>query len=158
MPASEIAFGLGGILLGALLTGAVEVFSDWNQRRLVKRAAARTVFGDLHLMVDRLRVVLEDENWSELPSSSSDDWILYRDALSNGMPGPAFHIVAAAYNELRILGHVREVERPFNEVRCRAALDRFTEAEEVIESESLTRRDRRWFQKQGRLMTSRTAG
>ena len=153
MSTSEIAYGLGGLLAGAILTGAVDVAIGWHQRRLAKRAASRAIFSDLYWARTCIEEALEKETWDEIPPSVSADWVRYRDALSNGMRGTEFHRISGAYHELQVLNHIKARGEDFGEARCKGAADRFREAEKVIARESLTWRDRRWMKAEDHQLT-----
>jgi hypothetical protein len=152
---TEILYGFGGLLAGAILTGAMDAITRWHERRLEKRAAARAIFGDLHWALELLKESLVEKDWSQIPSPPTEDWVKYRDALSNGMSGTAFHTVGGAYHDLLVLDYLRDRKEPFNSGRCEEAIERFEEAEEVMEDEGLTRRDKKGMQAQRQYMTSR---
>jgi hypothetical protein len=152
---TEIIYGFAGLLAGAILTGAMDAITQWHARRLEKRAAARAIFGDLHWAHELLKQALSEEDWSQIPSPPTEDWVKYRDALSNGMSGTAFHTVGGAYHDLLVLDYLRRRKEPFNAERCEDAIGRFEEAEEVMEDEGLTRRDKKGMQAQRQYMTSR---
>lgn len=147
MSEQEIIWGFAGLLAGAILTGLTSAASEWHQRHLTKRAAARVIYANLFRSKDILSTALEEGEWAEfLPSFPFDDWFRYRDSLSAAMPAWAFHRVAGAYYGLETLDHYREADpATFLTNSAEDSLVQVTKAIAVIFDEGVTRRDVRAF-------------
>lgn len=108
MSDAAIFYGLGGVIAGAVLTGGVDALSSWHQRHLRKRAAARVVYSDLRFARDIIESALAVDGWFDIPRFNFDDWLRYRDALSDSVTGQSFHAIAGTFYGLRVLAELRQ--------------------------------------------------
>lgn len=134
-------YGVAGVIAGAILTGGIDALSQWRERKHKKRAAARVVYSDLHWARDILESALVEDGWGDIPRFEFDDWLRYRDALSDSMPASSFHAVAGTFYGLKVLARIREAGAPFPVKSSEDSLLQVCTAGALVMQEGLTRRD-----------------
>jgi hypothetical protein len=99
-------FGLIGVVVGGLLTGAVRALQEWRSQRTLSRAAARLLSAELSVQ----QLILEDRAAYESAGPVSDemlavsDWPQYRALMARALDDEAWVAVAGAYAKL-VLWH-----------------------------------------------------
>jgi hypothetical protein len=96
----EAVFALIGIVIGAILSGTIQLFIDWRNRRTMSRAAARVVFADLYAAMESYAEAARKKRWWTRGDLPLEAWHQYRDALAAVMDGDAFNIVNAAFQNV----------------------------------------------------------
>jgi hypothetical protein len=106
MSSAVIAFL--GVIAGALVTGGVQVWINWSQRRIDARASARIVWGALTDAVDMIEISTRYGSWGvgaeELLSERLDTWAEQRIALARVVDSHGYRVVEEAFIGVR---HVR---------------------------------------------------
>lgn len=62
---SEVVVALMGVAAGALANGGVDTWASWRDRVRRREVAARTIYGDLLVLDEGIRVVLEAGRWPD---------------------------------------------------------------------------------------------
>jgi hypothetical protein len=97
-------FGLIGVIVGGLLTGAVQAFQEGRSQRILSRAAARLLSAELSVQQELLRKGATGESAEpvsdEMPAVS--DWPEYRAVMARALDDETWIAVAGAYAELVI--------------------------------------------------------
>jgi hypothetical protein len=99
-------FGLVGVVVGGLLTGAVQVFQEWRSQRTLSRTAARLLSAELSVQ----QWILEDRAADQSAEPVSDDmpavsdWPQHRAVMARALDDKAWIKVAGAYANL-VLWH-----------------------------------------------------
>lgn len=91
-------FALIGIVIGAVLSGTVQIFIAWRARENGARAAGRILFADLITIHSAYVYATKHRDWwiEDLPLA---DWKIYRNVLAVSMPDDLFHAVSGAMYE-----------------------------------------------------------
>jgi hypothetical protein len=94
-------FGLVGVIVGGLLTGAVASFRDWRSQRALSRAAARLLSAELSVQqaIIEQRAAAADEPVSDdMPTVA--DWPEQRVVMAKVLDDETWITVAGAYANL----------------------------------------------------------
>jgi hypothetical protein len=95
-------FGLIGVVVGGLLTAAVQAFQEWRSQRTLGRAAARLLSAELSVQQSLLEDRAADESAEpvsdQMPAVS--DWPQYRAVMARVLDDEAWIAVAGAYARL----------------------------------------------------------
>lgn len=111
---TEVLTGLIGIVVGGVLTGAVEQSSAWFGRRRDLRTAARLVAADAERNVALIEHALKrGEWWPDHRRPTTKDWAQYRQDLATEMPIDDLDIVQTAFTRLEIIDDERQQGRSF---------------------------------------------
>jgi hypothetical protein len=102
-------FGLVGVIVGGLLTGALQAFQEWRSQTTLSRAAARLLSAELSVQQEILEQRAADESAEpvsgEMPAIS--DWPEHRAVMAKTLDDEAWRAVAAAYARL-VMWHWEE--------------------------------------------------
>jgi hypothetical protein len=93
--------GVGGVVIGVLLGGGVQVGVEKLNSRAATRRAARLLFGDHLLALVAVRSMVGiGVWWSDETAPPLDDWRRYREALAGTMNGSDFQTVDGAFHRV----------------------------------------------------------
>jgi hypothetical protein len=106
-------FGLIGVVVGGLLTAAVQAFQEWRSQRALSRAAARLLSAELsvqqYILEDRAAGERAERVSDEMPAVS--DWPQYRAVMARVLDDEAWIAVAGAYANLLLWQSERQASR-----------------------------------------------
>lgn len=89
-----------GIVVGAILSGTIQLFIDWRNRRTASRIAARVLFSDLFSAMEAYVEAVELKRWWRRGELPLEGWKTYRDGLAAVMNGEKFNEVNAAFQNI----------------------------------------------------------
>jgi hypothetical protein len=124
-------FGLIGVVVGGLLTAAVQAFQEWRSQRTLSRAAARLLSAELSVQ----QSILEDRGSDEPAEPVSDempavsDWPQSRAVMARVLDDEAWIAVAGAYAKLLLWHWESPASRETSEEKRRELLTLATEVE-----------------------------
>lgn len=95
-------FGLLGVIVGGLLTGAVADFREWRSQRTLSRAAARLLSAELSVQQEILQRRVEDLTRDPVSDGipAVADWPEQRVLMAKTLDDPTWRAVAGAYANL----------------------------------------------------------
>ncbi len=99
-------FGLVGVSLGAVLTGALETARESRREKRRARAAARLVRSDLFLVSRILRNGIARHEIPAFIDLSLPSWRESRDLLANSLDNDAWAVVSPACSRIQTLADV----------------------------------------------------
>ena len=119
--------GIGGVLVGGVLTGAIDQFRGWRQRRRDLRTAARLASSDAHTCALALQESLETGDWwPDLEEPSTETWDAYRrDLIAELSPDDA-DTVQGAFVQVKRLQRARQDKALFSD--WKESVEKATEA------------------------------
>lgn len=100
---SEAIFGLIGVVVGGVLSGAVQWAMTRRDERGATRRAARLVRSELREMRDLLTTWLGFAAWHWSWWESPREWVEHRDVLAAGVSAEVWELTERAYARVRHL-------------------------------------------------------
>jgi hypothetical protein len=145
---SELVAALLGIVAGGLLTGAVDLFKAYRERRALARTAARLIFADRDRALSVIYVAVEKNDWWNDPLDEemrAVNWSAYRDRLAAGIPAHDFTTIDGAFFKVGALQRGRAAGVKFADMQAAIEDTRLAlvDAGGRILKASHSRRDRR---------------
>jgi hypothetical protein len=122
-------FGLIGVVVGGLLTAAVQAFQEWRSQRTLSRTAARLLSAELSVQQHILEHLASDEPAEpvsdKMPAVS--DWPQRRAVMARLLDDKAWIAVAGAYAKLLLWHWESPASRATSEEQRRELLTLATE-------------------------------
>jgi hypothetical protein len=99
---SEVVVALIGVAAGALANGGVDTWAAWRDRVRRREVAARTIDGDLLVLDEGIRVVLEAGKWPDWFNWTApvDAWREVREAFVGEIAAWQWALVDGVYSNL----------------------------------------------------------
>jgi len=111
---SDAIFGLVGVVIGGLLTGALQVFQQRRSDRAEARAAARLLSAELSEQLQYLDALVKQDpavrGNEHAPTISA--WPKYRAAMARLLDDRTWQAVAGAYVELSRMNSSQALDPP----------------------------------------------
>jgi hypothetical protein len=104
---SEIVAGLIGVIAGGLVTGAIQLFQAWQDRRLATKIAARLILIDLYEAANYVETALKGGRWAHHPDTFERpvaDWRAQREAFAATAAVGDWVVVSAAFTVIADIG------------------------------------------------------
>jgi len=103
---TEAALIVLGSIVGAVATGGVSAWDAWRRRTAERRVAARLILGDLYVLEEACRIVLESGIWPDRVDIAEEftridaTWREQRAAFASGVSAGEWAQVDTVYNNL----------------------------------------------------------
>lgn len=97
---SDAIFGLVGVVIGGLLTGALQVFQQRRSDRAEARAVARLLSAELSEQLQYLDALVNQDPAVSKQAPTISAWPEYRAAMARLLDDRTWQAVAGAYVEL----------------------------------------------------------
>jgi hypothetical protein len=140
---SEVLTGLVGIVVGGVLTGAIEQWGAWRARKRDLRTATRLILTDAVQSASLLEFALENvEWWPDNLRPPTEEWQQYRQDLAAAMSPDDLDTVQNAFRYLTVLDNQRQGGKSFASSRkaIEEVRDAVHESAGVLLSYTRTRR------------------
>jgi hypothetical protein len=112
--------GVGGVVLGAFGSGAVQAYLAWSERERDARSAARILYMQLHTAEGAIEDLLRLQDWDRMVTDWHDfgrTWDKHSEGLARTINTIDFHVVSSAFSCIASLARVRDAAAAANEAK-----------------------------------------